>query len=102
MQIRWLTPLLLTLMLSACSIRQDSVQPLPPVSDSPQEIKRSQTHGLVRMGTVTTFGQGAPSDMEAALKVKAAAQKADYYVIVLNDETVHPGQRYALAILYHK
>jgi hypothetical protein len=41
-------------------------------------------------------------DAERALEEKAIAAKADYYVIILNDETVVPGQWYAQAILYRK
>jgi hypothetical protein len=41
-------------------------------------------------------------DSEATIKAKAVAAKADYYLIVLNDETVIPGQWYAQAILYRK
>ncbi len=45
---------------------------------------------------------GSPMDVETALKAKAEAAKADYYVIVMIDDTMVPGQWYSQAILYHK
>ena len=44
--------LLLVLMLSACSALQGTPQPAPPVTDHPQEIRRDQTQGLQRIGTL--------------------------------------------------
>jgi len=41
-------------------------------------------------------------DVEAALKVKAETAKADYYVIIMIDDTMVPGQWYSQAILYRK
>ncbi|MCT4707940.1 MAG: biofilm peroxide resistance protein BsmA [Ewingella sp.] len=99
---RLLSALLLATTLSACSVLQGTPQPAPPVADYPQEIQRNQTQGLTKIGTVSTLERGAPSDSEAVIKAKAAAAKADFYVIVLNDETVVPGQWYAQAILYRK
>jgi len=46
--------------------------------------------------------RGSPMDVESEIKAKAAAMKADYYVILLDDETVVPGQRYGQAILYRQ
>lgn len=88
---RLLCALLLATTLSACSALQGTPQPAPPVADYPQEIQRPQTQGLKKMGTVTAMKRGSPSDSEAAIKAKAVAAKADYYLIVLNDETVVPG-----------
>lgn len=95
-------PVVAALLLSACSLLQSSPQPVPPVSPVPQEIQRNQTQGLQRIGTVSALARGAPSDGEAAIKAKAAAAGANYYVIVLNDETLLPGQWYAQAILYRQ
>ncbi|RPH28526.1 biofilm peroxide resistance protein BsmA [Buttiauxella warmboldiae] len=102
MIMRLLFALLLATTLSACSVLQGTPQPAPPVTDSPQEIQRYQTQGLTKTGTVTALERGSPMDTERALKEKAVAAKADYYVIVLNDETVVPGQWYAQAILYRR
>jgi len=41
-------------------------------------------------------------DAEAEIKAKATAAKADYYVIILNDDTVFTGQWYSQAILYRQ
>ncbi|WP_436893459.1 biofilm peroxide resistance protein BsmA [Siccibacter turicensis] len=102
MLIRWIATLLLALSLTACSVLEGTPQPAPPLTDAPQEIQRNQTQGLQRMGSVTVLERGSPSDSEAALRAKAVAAGADYYVIVLNDETIIPGQWYAQAILYRK
>lgn len=99
---RRLSVLFLATMLSACTVLQGTPQPAPPVADHPQEIQRPQTQGLTKIGTVTAMERGSPMDSEAVIKQKAAAAKADYYLIVLNDETVVPGQWYAQAILYRK
>ncbi|MGU7800675.1 biofilm peroxide resistance protein BsmA, partial [Escherichia coli] len=74
----------------------------PPASDHPQEIRRNQTEGLQKIGTVSVLMYGSPMDVETALKAKAEAAKADYYVIVMIDDTMVPGQWYSQAILYHK
>lgn len=95
-------PVVVALLLSACSLLQSSPQPAPPVSQVPQEIQRNQTQGLQRTGTVSALTRGAPSDSEAAIKAKAATADANYYVIVLNDETPFSGQWYAQAILYRQ
>ena len=99
---RLLSAVLLAATLSACSVLQGTPQPAPPVADYPQEIQRSQTQGLTKIGTVTAMERGSPMDTETVLKAKAAAAKADYYLIVLNAETIVAGQWYAQAILYRK
>ncbi|CAM7670032.1 TPA: biofilm peroxide resistance protein BsmA [Escherichia coli] len=93
--------LLLVLMLSACSALQGTPQPAPPVTDHPQEIRRDQTQGLQRIGSVSTMVRGSP-DALAEIKAKAVAAKADYYVVVMVDETIVTGQWYSQAILYRK
>ncbi|MTD41248.1 biofilm peroxide resistance protein BsmA [Erwinia sp. CPCC 100877] len=100
MFIRWSVSVLLTFFLTSCSVFQGTPQPPPPVSDRPQQIQRYQTQGLQRTGTVSVIVRGAPSDGEAAIYSKAVAAGADYYVIVMNDETMVPGQWYVQAILY--
>ncbi|WP_313080818.1 biofilm peroxide resistance protein BsmA [Atlantibacter sp.] len=97
-----LLPVLLALLLSACGSLQGTPRPAPPVTDQPQEIQRDQTQGLIRMGTVSVMVHGAPSDSEEAIRAKAVAAGVDYYQILLNDETVVPGQWYSQAILYNK
>ena len=102
MTIKRLIPLLLALLLSGCSLLEGSPEAPPPVTDHPQEIRRNQTEGLQRMGTVSALVYGSPMDVEETIKAKVAAQKADYYVIVMIDDTVVPGQWYSQAILYRK
>ncbi|EQB1243042.1 biofilm peroxide resistance protein BsmA [Escherichia coli] len=94
--------LLLVLMLSACSALQGTPQPAPPVTDHPQEIRRDQTQGLQRIGSVSTMVRGSPDDALAEIRAKAVAAKADYYVAVMVDETIVTGQWYSQAILYRK
>ncbi|ECW0092778.1 biofilm peroxide resistance protein BsmA [Salmonella enterica] len=99
--------LIAALLLSACSVLQGTPQPAPPVADHPQEIRRDQTQGLQRMGTVSALVRGSPDDAideirAKAAAAKAAAAKADYYVILMVDETVVTGQWYSQAILYRQ
>ena len=58
--------------------------------------------GLQRMGTVSALVRGSPDDAEDAIKAQAVAAKADYYVIIMIDETIITGQWYSQAILYRK
>lgn len=94
--------LIAALLLSACSVLQGTPQPAPPVADHPQEIRRDQTQGLQRMGTVSALVRGSPDDVIDKIRAKAAAAKADYYVILMVDETVVTGQWYSQAILYRQ
>ncbi|EIC4115225.1 biofilm peroxide resistance protein BsmA [Salmonella enterica] len=94
--------LIAALLLSACSVLQGTPQPAPPVADHPQEIRRNQTQGLQRMGTVSALVRGSPDDAIDEIRAKAAAAKADYYVILMVDETVVTGQWYSQAILYRQ
>lgn len=94
--------LIAALLLSACSVLQGTPQPAPPVADHPQEIRRNQTQGLQRMVTVSALVRGSPDDAIDEIRAKAAAAKADYYVILMVDETVVTGQWYSQAILYRQ
>lgn len=102
MVMRRFAALLLMLLLSGCSALQVTPQPAPPVADHPQEIRRNQTEGLQRMGTVSALVRGSPDDAEEAIKAQAVAAKADYYVIIMIDETIITGQWYSQAILYRQ
>ena len=102
MVMRRLTPWFLAIALSGCSSLQVTQEAPPPATDHPQEIHRNQTTGLQKMGTVSVLMYGSPMDVEAALKAKAETAKADYYVIIMIDDTMVPGQWYSQAILYRK
>lgn len=102
MAIKWFISMLLALVLSGCTLLEGTPEAPPPVTDHPQEIRRNQTEGLQRMGTVSALVYGSPMDVEETIKAKVAARKADYYVIVMIDDTVVPGQWYSQAILYRK
>lgn len=102
MTIKRLIPLLLALSLSGCTLLEGTPEAPPPATDHPQEIRRNQTEGLHRMGTVSALIYGSPMDAEETIRAKATAQKADYYVIVMIEDTVVPGQWYSQAILYRK
>ena len=54
------------------------------------------------MGTISALVRGSPDDAESAIKAQAVAAKADYYVIIMIDETIITGQWYSQAILYRK
>lgn len=93
--------MVLALLLSSCSLLEGKPQPAPPVSDQPQEISRNQTQSLQEMGAISVTVLGSPMDVEAAIKAKATEAKADYYVILMIDDTVVPGRWYSRALLYH-
>ncbi|MDI3360697.1 biofilm peroxide resistance protein BsmA [Lelliottia sp. V89_10] len=102
MVMRRFAALLLVLLVTGCSVLEGTPQPAPPVTSHPQEIRRNQTEGLQRMGTVSTLVRGSPADAEDDIRAKAVAAKADYYVIIMVDETIITGQWYSQAILYRK
>jgi len=102
MVMRRFAALLLVLLLTSCSVLEGTPQPAPAAASYPQEIRRNQTEGLQRMGTVSVLVRGSPADAEDAIKAKAVAAKADYYVIIMVDETIITGQWYSQAILYRK
>lgn len=102
MAMRRFAPLLLAVWLSGCSVLQGTPEAPPPLTSHPQEIKRNQTEGLQKIGTVSALVYGSPMDADAAIKEKVTAAKADYYVVVMVDDTVVPGQWYSQAILYRK
>ena len=99
---RMFSAILLTLVLSSCSVLEGKPQPAPPVSNHPQEISRNQTQSLQEMGAVSVTVLGSPMDVEEAIKVKATEARADYYVILMMDDTVLPGRWYARALLYRQ
>lgn len=102
MAMRRFAALLLVSVLAGCSALQGTPHPAPPVANHPQEIQRNQTEGLQRMGTVSVLVRGSPDDAQDAIKAKAVAANADYYVIIMVDETIVTGQWYSQAILYRK
>jgi len=98
--VRTLMPLTLAAQLSACGIMTPTPNPPPPPTAQAQEIVRAQTAALAKMGTITAVVRGSPMDVEAEIQRKATAAGARYYVIIMNSETVVPGQWYSQAILY--
>ncbi|WP_044181339.1 biofilm peroxide resistance protein BsmA [Phytobacter massiliensis] len=100
--IRWFIPFILALLLSGCSVLEGKPQPAPPVSDRPQEISRNQTQGLQEIGAFSVTVLGSPMDVEDEIKARATDAKADYYVILMMDDTVLPGRWYARALLYRQ
>jgi len=99
---RRFAPMLLVLLLCGCSVLQGTPEAPPPLTNHPQEIQKNQTEGLQKMGTVSAMVFGSPMDVESAIKAKVNAAKADYYVIIMIDDTLVPGQWYSQAILYRK
>ena len=95
MVMRRFSPWLLAIVLSGCSALQGTPEAPPPATDHPQEIQRYQTAGLHKMATVSVLMYGSPMDVEEAAK-------ADYYVIIMIDDTMVPGQWYSQAILYRR
>lgn len=102
MAVQRVTLFLLALLLNGCTLLAGTPKAPPPLADHPQEIQRNQTEGLLKTGTVSVMLFGSPMNVEDAIKTKVTAAKADYYVIIMIDETVVPGQWYSQAIMYRK
>ncbi|ANR79837.1 MULTISPECIES: biofilm peroxide resistance protein BsmA [Enterobacteriaceae] len=97
---RALPCLLFALLLSGCAVLEGKPQSAPPVSDHPQEIRRNQTQDLREIGAVSVTVLGSPMDVEDAIKAKAVAAGANYYVIIMMDDTIIPGRWFGRALLY--
>ncbi|RDK95617.1 uncharacterized protein DUF1471 [Enterobacillus tribolii] len=65
-----------------------------------QEIRRNQTEGLTRMGTISATVYGSPMNAAEVIQKRADASGASYYYVIMVDETVMPGRWYTQAILY--
>lgn len=102
MYMRRIAPFFLSLLLMGCATNWSTPQPAPAVAAWPQEIQHNQTQGLQRIGSASVTVHGGPMDAEEALKARAEQAKADYYLILFNDDTIVPGVRRAQAILYRK
>lgn len=92
--------LLLIGLLSGCSVFKTTPKPPPPPTNQAQEITRAQTFGLEKMATVSALVHGSPMNVEDEIQRKADASGARYYMIIMNSETIVPGQWYSQAILY--
>ncbi|WP_431225634.1 biofilm peroxide resistance protein BsmA [Serratia sp. L9] len=92
--------LLLIGLLSGCSVFNTTPKPPPPPTNQAQEITRAQTFGLEKMATISALVRGSPMNVEDEIQRKANASGARYYMIIMNSETIVPGQWYSQAILY--
>ena len=97
---RLIPSLIITLLLSGCSLLHTTPQPPPPAQSYAQEITRAQSLNLPRLGTETVIVRGSPDDAERALAARANARGASYYLIQMVDDTQLPGMWYASAIFY--
>ncbi|WP_337261462.1 MULTISPECIES: biofilm peroxide resistance protein BsmA [unclassified Serratia (in: enterobacteria)] len=95
---RAVIPLLLINLLASCS--QSNATPKPTPTGQAQQITRMQSAGLEKMATISTQLRGSPMDVEAEIQRKANASGARYYLIIMNSDTIVPGQWYSQAILY--
>ncbi|SUB69375.1 putative biofilm stress and motility protein A [Pluralibacter gergoviae] len=60
MVMRQRIPLILALLLCGCTVLEGTPEPPPPLTDKPQEIRRNQTQGLQKIGSVSVLVRGAP------------------------------------------
>ncbi|WP_260513194.1 biofilm peroxide resistance protein BsmA [Serratia fonticola] len=97
---RTLITLFLFGLLSGCSVLKTTPKPPPPPTAQAQEITRAQTTELEKMATISAVVRGSPMNVEAEIQRKATASGARYYMIIMNSETIVPGQWYSQAILY--
>ncbi|PIJ52062.1 bioflm peroxide resistance protein BsmA [Erwinia sp. OLTSP20] len=94
------TSLLLLLLLSGCSAFKSTPQPPPPPAASAQEINKAQRFNLPVLGNDSVTVSGSPDDALRAIKARANAVHATYYLILALDETLRPGFWYATAKFY--
>ena len=90
--------LLLVMFLSACSVLQGTPQPAPPVADHPQEIRRDQSNGLQRLGTVSALVRGSPDD--ALAEIRAQANGIHRQFCIVNNIGLKFSQLYIALRLY--
>ncbi|WAT00927.1 biofilm peroxide resistance protein BsmA [Rouxiella chamberiensis] len=86
--------------LTACSLLQTTPTPPPAPTSSAQEVQRSQTGTLTKIGSVSADVIGSPMDVEREIRHKANAAGARYYQILLVSDTIRPGRWYSEAILF--
>ena len=86
--------------LTACSVLQTTPTPPPAPTSHAQEVQRSQTSTLTKIGSVSADVIGSPMDVERAIRHKADAAGARYYQILLVSDTIRPGRWYSEAILF--
>lgn len=95
-----LLTILLVLLTVGCSQLQTQPKPPPPPTSHAQEVTRSQSLNLRKIGTISVNERGSPDDAQRAIAAKANAAGATYYYIQLVSETIMPGLWYSSAILY--
>ncbi|OMQ21425.1 biofilm peroxide resistance protein BsmA [Serratia oryzae] len=97
---RAVIPLLLINLLASCSQSDTTPNSQPAPNVQTQQITRMQSAGLEKMATISAQVRGSPMDVEAEIQRKANANGARYYLIIMNSDTIVPGQWYSQAILY--
>lgn len=97
---RRLMTLLLIGLLSGCNAFKTTPRPPPAPTNQAQEIVRAQTFELEKMATISALVHGSPMNVEAEIQRRANASGARYYLIIMNSDTIVPGQWYSQAILY--
>ncbi|MCG8707369.1 biofilm peroxide resistance protein BsmA [Brenneria sp. 4F2] len=92
--------LILSLMLSACSLVSGTSSPPPPPAKQAQLITYAQTSTLEKMGTASVSVNGSPDDADRAIQRRADEKGARYYTIIMKSETTYPGIWFSRAVLY--
>lgn len=93
--------ILLINLLAGCSLSKTVPKPPPAPNGQAQQITRMQSAGLEKMATISALVRGSPMDAETEIQRRADASGARYYLIIMNSDTIVPGQWYSQAILYH-
>lgn len=100
MIMRKVTAVMITLLLSSCSLFDNVPRTPPAPTAQAQEISRAQSNGLQRLSTASVTVRGSPDDAAHALAAKATAAGASYYQILALFEQKGSGIWYASAIFY--
>lgn len=96
-----LLTVILSLILSACSLISGAPLPPPPPAKQAQLITYAQTSTLEKIGTAAVTVNGSPDDADRAIQRQADEKGARYYTIVMKTEKRHfPSIWNARAVLY--
>ncbi|SFN04262.1 Protein of unknown function [Izhakiella capsodis] len=90
----------LLLLLSGCSVFTTTPLTPPPPTHHTQEISKAQRFNLPELGTYNVAIPGSPDDALRAIKKRANAVHATYYLVLALGETLQPGFWYATATFY--
>lgn len=95
-----LLALLLSLLLTGCSLLNPSPQPRPALKPYAQEITPGMALDLCRLRSIQVTVNGSPDDAQRAIAAQANQAGVRWYRIIMISETAIPGRWYSEALFY--